>query len=151
MSPANMAKIILANHWDYVFPVEPVAIARKMGLEVYKDETVPASARYVEEMRAIYVKESESTERKRFSIAHEIGHAALGHGSNYRTGKVYNIANYEVKEFEANEFAAELLMPSDKVESLVYNTYSPVDDMAKFFGVSSQAMYIRLKRLGYTL
>jgi len=60
--------------------------------------------------------------RKRFAIAHEIGHFLMHknidiHDENANTLSWFNNAEKQLKkgiqEFEANEFASELLMPSD--------------------------------------
>ena len=55
------------------------------------------------------------------------------------------------KEIEANTFAASLLMPKtmleDSIEAPV--TDARIDALAKLFGVSEQAMILRLTRLGH--
>ena len=109
--------------------------------------------------------------RKRFTVAHEIGHYILGH---QREGifvdsadKYFTIFNFRnansstgefVQEREANAFAASLLMPTDlfyqvlKELSLKFDMINGTDDvvvaMAERFEVSIQAMGFRMANLG---
>lgn len=56
-------------------------------------------------------------QRKRFTIAHEIGHVLLGHEPRTCTESMLYIFNdRNTKEREANTFAAELLLPKIGVE-----------------------------------
>lgn len=94
--------------------------------------------------------------RKRFTLAHELGHFFLGHDTSQIEFKL-NIDDlelailgrypYNVYEQEANEFAVELLMPEEEVKQL-YNLVKDTNKLSKIFGVSCQAMNVRLMRLG---
>jgi len=83
---------------------------------------------------AIYIKESvyrnlkDPSSRSHFTIAHEIGHFFL----HYINGPLLSRKNkpikaYESPEWQANQFAAELLMPYDAVKTMsieeIYSTY----------------------------
>ena len=68
----------------------------------------------------IYTSPFQSLEKKKFTIAHELGHLFLHMG--YRTNselwnKQKNVSYYKadnlLKEYQANEFAAALLMPQE--------------------------------------
>ncbi len=96
--------------------------------------------------------------RKKFTIAHELGHLYLhlsdedgNYADNdvtlYRNGLGVLQESACSKEREANQFAAALLMPREKIEE-EWLFSARVDDMARFFGVSSQAMRIRCHHLG---
>lgn len=106
--------------------------------------------------------ENHSETRRRFSLAHELGHFLLHKGEVFVDAKV-NFRNrlssmgVDREEIEANEFAAELLMPSDLVSTEFYKLFdadktsehaSPVDTLASRFKVSTQAMEFRLRNLG---
>ena len=54
---------------------------------------------------------------------------------------------YDTKEFEADNFAANLLMPREKSIEIWQRTYD-VDDFAKTMKVSRAAASIRLMNLG---
>ncbi len=111
--------------------------------------------------------------RKRFTLAHEIGHFKLHEidspifvdysykGSMLRSkesNKIYRRTNNEVNptmEKEANFFAANLLMPKILVKREIENINNNLDydnkvsKLAEVFEVSTQAMDYRLKFLGY--
>ena len=52
-------------------------------------------------------------------------------------------------EYAANEFAAKLLMPEDKVREVVRGGTNNIKDLAESFGVSVAAMLYRVKQLGF--
>lgn len=86
--------------------------------------------------------------RRRFTIAHEIGHFVL-HPHRLapeRNGGVN--AAWQSEEREADQFAAELLMPEHLVrEAVLLHGADPVR-LAERFEVSRRAMQARLKGLG---
>lgn len=111
--------------------------------------------------------------RRRFSIAHEIGHLELGHLEKTefetlhidrkfaclpRNGR--SAQGRDTLEIDANAFAAALLMPakalredfkkfqSDSIECFDYEDDELAQALAKRYNVSLQAMIIRLTRLG---
>jgi len=98
--------------------------------------------------------------RRRFSIAHEIGHLVLHDEESlhvdawtpfaYRTDK--SSEGTDPREIEANQFAAELLMPEPWVRRDVGQitdmiAEDVVERMAELYQVSTQAMTLRLHRL----
>lgn len=121
---------------------------------------------------AIFVNETHPPLRKRFTIAHEIGHFyqyKYGATSLNEFAKKLDsegiITDFWIErngesneaEKEANQIAAEILMPEDIVKSFIFNerstlAHKTIADMAKIFGVSETAMAFRLKNLNlYTL
>lgn len=119
----------------------------------------------------ILVNSTHHPNRQRFTIAHELGHLAL-HAAHVdrlfidtqlrvyqRTGEsgapAYQAPDSTTtpeEERQANQFAAALLMPKGLLlEALDDNRVvdeHDVSDLARKFGVSEQAMSIRLQRLG---
>jgi Zn-dependent peptidase ImmA (M78 family) len=107
----------------------------------------------------IYVNETDSVRRRRFTIAHEIGHLISflkggqskiaidqrGEIADFAFARSGNISNSI--ESEANAIAAELLMPEREVRSL-RNQNKTVEEMADFFQVSEIAMSVRLQSIG---
>lgn len=102
--------------------------------------------------------------RRRFSIAHELGHLSLHPGRplllhetvrvNFRDA-TSSMAT-DVEEIEANAFAAELLMPEPFVRQEVERSCEVrrtelVKQLAQTFAVSRPAMEIRLVNLGILL
>lgn len=106
---------------------------------------------------------SESQERQRFTKAHELGHFML-----HRDGELFVDKNFKAmmfrpstnmpsdkwQEWEANEFAANILMPTailqEEIEKLEidYEDDAWIKELAKKFEVSQMAMSIRLSKLG---
>ncbi len=86
--------------------------------------------------------------RRRFTIAHEIGHFVLhpGRPRMERGGRVTEAGRFE--EREADVFAAELLMPEALVREAVYEQGVDVVRLSDRFQVSRKAMQLRLRYLG---
>ena len=76
--------------------------------------------------------------RKRFTVAHEIGHLILGH-----TQQNYDSDNKNIDHIEANQFAAELLMPLEMLKQDI-KIIKNVKELAKKYIVSEEAMWKRL-------
>jgi Zn-dependent peptidase ImmA (M78 family) len=110
----------------------------------------------------IYINKSDVSYRQRFTYAHELGHFFLNHCQGVHIDKIYrdpeSTTALNPKEVEANNFAAELLMPAKRVESAlskIMNLNPQNEDeihrkLADQFDVSKQAISNRLKNLGYT-
>jgi Zn-dependent peptidase ImmA (M78 family) len=110
----------------------------------------------------IGVNSKHSPNRRRFTIAHELGHLLLHSKRGVHLDQAVvqmrgekAAAGTDEHEIEANRFAAELLMPQDFLQKdLASMGDSFADDekaiaqLAKRYGVSSQAMAIRLSTLG---
>ena len=89
---------------------------------------------------------------ERFPIAHEIGHALLGHGdqqcfSEPTTASVpLDEANVGVDfEREANDFAGRLLVPGPWLRSAVKD-HVPVADMMMMFMATKSVLLIAIER-----
>ena len=122
-----------------------------MGINVfYSSGLGDLGGYYDQETQSIYINDKDPITRQRFSIAHELGHALLGHGSSPRRNDIsYTKWNYIQKENAANRFAAALLMPDLAVRTLIEQKNMLLNDLCREFDVSQQAMTIRLDELGY--
>lgn len=107
----------------------------------------------------IIVSPYQSSEREKFTIAHEIGHLFLHMGYkcdddlwNKQTETEYYRNGNSEEEYEASEFAASFLMPEDVYRDILkQNTKNgkvAIDKIASFFGVSNMAAINRGKWLG---
>lgn len=121
----------------------------------------------------VVVNSTHHPNRQRFTVAHECGHLVLHHRTGDRlfidkTMSVYKRVGasssgaYQEadsttsprEEAEANQFASALLMPRELVDkqirehSIDLSNEVGVARMAAAFGVSEQAMSIRLQHLG---
>lgn len=142
-------------------PADLGRVAGRLGIEVSERE-------FVREIDGLYLRLPDappviainnsylkSPARKRFTLAHEIGHHLLGHRTSpnsrlfffdtSRTGRT-------MVERACDRFAALLLMPEDWVrryyEELSFNPENRVAIMSTRFEVSAWAMRRRLRELG---
>lgn len=149
------AQELLSRYWDRQLPIDPVKIATAAGVFVYgrggwDDFNYPYSGYYrkYDGVPSIEYNVSEPPVRQRFTVAHELGHFALGHEDAPRDAGNFQSSG-DLRERQANKFAAELLMPA----SLVTHYYQSgladsVETLANIFGVSKDAMGYRLINLG---
>lgn len=139
-------------------PVNIVGIAKVLGLEVYESHDLPEgiAGKIFRDRKhggqgeySIIVRGGDPLVRKRFTVAHEIAHYLL-HRQFFAADGLVDDAMYRSqlstkKEIEANTLAADLLMPWHLLRPL---SDKPVEELAKRFQVSQQAMNIRLETLG---
>src|SRR6266487_4675697 len=75
------AQQLLDTVWGNRFPVDPVQIARDLGLDVQEAELEPnvAGAIFKETGQdpTIFINASDSPNRQRFTVAHELGHYVM--------------------------------------------------------------------------
>ena len=154
---------ILESHWNWVLPVDIRAIAGSLGILVQNithfDSNYDGLSGIAEidqhGRRIIRSNVEESEQRQRFTLAHEIGHHVLGHVTSERHPCRDNSSNFNStvnssQEQDANNFAAQLLMPEEAIKILILRKgISDVEKLSKEFSVSGSAMYYRLKNLGY--
>jgi Zn-dependent peptidase ImmA (M78 family) len=143
-------------------PIEPLNVAGYLGIDVYEThftdedgENVSGIVAIEEGQPVIYVSASDVSVRKRFTIAHEIGHVHLGHLTHKENNELIDdekrlrSANWNMEEKQANAFAAQLLMPAALIRQAINKGHNSVEELAELFKVSEQAMMYRLRNLGY--
>jgi len=100
----------------------------------------------------IGVNTNRSIGHQRFTIAHEIGHIVMGHPQEHGPiffSAIENFMTVYPLDRDANVFAAELLMPSRHLKSLVYESgLRDVEKLCRLYQVSKAAMEIKLQELG---
>jgi Zn-dependent peptidase ImmA (M78 family) len=79
--------------------------------------------------------------RQRFTVAHEIGHMLLGHTS---VTSQFNLTSKKIEELEANQFAAELLMPLPIFKIDFALNKRNVRALADLYNVSLEATWWRI-------
>ncbi|MGB2876047.1 MAG: DNA methyltransferase [Gaiellaceae bacterium] len=95
----------------------------------------------------VYYNPGRPEARRRFTLAHEIGHVAL-HGSPHGAAAARGGGPRSQREREADSFATNLLMPASFVHEAVRQYGSDLDQLRSLFQVSAQAMSRRLRELG---
>jgi Zn-dependent peptidase ImmA (M78 family) len=133
-------------------PLDNILEKYEMIVAVGEFEDNEISGAYEKKDKTIYIADDETPNRKAFTIAHELGHYFLHEKKKndlfYRT-QILNITDEDKKEEqEANWFAATLLMPEPQLKHY-FKITQDVGELAVVFGVSSTAVYYRLKNLGF--
>jgi len=133
---------------DAELPVPVEAIAEDLlGLQVGESEDLAVSGMLVPPERQIWLNATEVGPRRRFTLAHELGHWVCQHLEG-KTAAVYcraadvqpePSATDRALEREANVFAAELLMPEAQVRE-EWTRSAAIGELASRFRVSSQAI-----------
>ncbi len=91
----------------------------------------------------IIINKSFSNDRKRFTVAHELGHIIMHCSSSFL------IPDYRDKEDEANIFASEFLMPSDAIKNSLRNLKpSHLVELKRYWLTSIASIVRRAKDLG---
>lgn len=157
----HIAKNTLEQSGLTQFPINPIKIALWLGLSVEEArfKRADVSGMVDPKEKQIIVAEGDSDTRKRFSVAHELGHYILHYngleGKTFPDTEDYHVSyrdnvstqGFDIAEIEANYFAANLLMPANEVISQ-WNLYGSVSHLATYFWVSKTAMRFRLEYLG---
>ena len=160
------ARDLLANNHVKAPSVPVVEFARKLGAIIRYE---PVAGEQLEGVLyqplngspIIGVNSLDSGPRQRFTIAHELGHLLL-----HPREEIHVDANFvlafrnqksstasDVREIEANQFAAELLVPLAFLEhdlrqmKIDLESSEDIAGLADRYGVSKQAMTIRLSTL----
>lgn len=115
-------------------------ICEIIGIKIEKGDPfgefdVSDSGHYDDKKNIITVNPLDHSNRERFTIAHELGHALLGHeGKSFRSAsnEKYKDIIAKMKETSANKFAAELLMPKKLVKALIIKELKDKDKTDHF-------------------
>jgi len=143
-------------------PVDVVALIEALGID-YFEEPMPEknSGRidYNDPFCMITVNANEGPQRRLFTAAHELGHYLLHRDlldGKKHMDRLYSEGGNDNPnsplsprhEVQANNFAADLLMPSGVLKAEYDPALDNVRALAELCGVSRSAMEIRLQALG---
>lgn len=137
-------------------PIDVEDICSKLGFKIAYIELsdkVSAAIKIENNRKAIIVNSKHSKNRQRFSIAHELGHYLSGHEDFDDEKRVFidphkKYLNPQFRqEEEADEFAAELLMPESLLKTDVVESKLGITELATKYQTSEQAMTIQLVNL----
>ena len=161
MRPSEQYELI--NQYRKTAPVDVEGLARALGISVRRaylgSDLSGMIERHDEDKYLITVNAAHVLTRQRFTVAHELGHYMLhrqeiGDGMEddaaYRsssTGRYKNSCIGPREETQANQFAANLLMPWELLEKLREEGFSLPEQAARLASrleVSLRAMRIRL-------
>jgi len=160
LEPQVIANRILADHkLDKAVTTIPIVdLCKAEGIDVltmeFQDNHYSGAIVGQKGIYTIYVNKNEPATRQRFTIAHELGHYFLHLQGHEELGDMSIVDDkniealfrkqgaFNAEEARANEFAASILMP----EKTVYQLHDAlsIESLAYLFGVSNQAMTIRV-------
>jgi Zn-dependent peptidase ImmA (M78 family) len=157
-SRVDPAQRQIAEEFMQSAPVKVGELATALGLRVLRSPLQPKISGLIQPSVEtpsgfqIRVNKYESAERQRFTVAHEIAHYLL-HKDDIGAGVVdsimYRSSLTSRKEVEANQLAADLVMPASLVTREAKSLKNAevaeaVETLAAAFKVSVAAMEIRL-------
>lgn len=130
-APVSLQAVIDYLQTLYTLDVKKISIGEKVsGLLVVRKEIDSESA-------TIGFNANHPWCRRRFTIAHEIGHLLLDHCCNKNT------EDGSINETEANLFASELLIPTSFLKK-DFSKIKNIQELAKLYRVSEQTLSIKL-------
>lgn len=136
-------------------PLDVAALAHQLDLTVrYEPMSNGVSGSLKKDKKTnrwiITVNSLHHPHRQRFTIAHELCHffKHIPLQDEFSDEFFFRGSKFSPMEKEANNFAAELLMPEESFRKQVLIS-NKVEDIAKYFQVSSAAVVFRSKELGY--
>jgi Zn-dependent peptidase ImmA (M78 family) len=150
----EMARSVLRKYQIIHPPIDVTAIAQQEQLTVRVMQTWPAgvSGLLLRDDHLIGLNGKHSLRRRRFSLAHELGHWFMRHDLPWHDVDVSidnppspNAAGRDSLEGEADEFAGELLVPRSVLKQALKGTADRAA-LAELFGVSEEALWVRLLR-----
>lgn len=152
---------LLDQHAQSRPPVRIERIAKDLGVELRSGDLGDVSGVLVRQgdSAIIGTNGTQSAQRQRFTIAHELGHFLLHEGITNHVDRSYRV-NFRfaessqatnVEEIEANYFAASILMPKHMLDAQsaeeALDNDNLVANLAKQFQVSRLAISLRLANL----
>jgi Zn-dependent peptidase ImmA (M78 family) len=159
----------LLGQFEVIEPPVPVdLIIKHLGIKLVVDrfDDNDISGFYLKSgtEQIIGVNRNHSLQRRRFTMAHELGHVLLSAqqdlhwDGSLRLRDAESAKGTDNDEIEANAFAAELLMPVDMLSrslqrrgGIDLDEPDDVRHLATEFGVSSHALLIRLSSPAFVL
>lgn len=159
-NPKKIASSVLQQIQELPLPIPIQDIAKALGIYEIREESIASFegaliAPIEKNEGAILVNAKQTRKRKRYTIAHELGHylnpwhESLPHKKVHCDSKDMTIEghktnNREIKmEIEANEFAAEILMPSHLFQKRIQDNrelgLECIISLADIFEVSREA------------
>lgn len=152
---------------DRKLPIKIEEIAKSRGLKVVPyplGDDVSGLLSIEDGLGTIGYNQTEPKVRRRFTIAHELGHYELHRDKShlfvdkqfiYRSENSGNNPINISMEQEANYFASAILIPSDLLRIEIKNvdldlgSEEAIKELAKKFEVSTTAMSVRISSLGF--
>lgn len=148
-TPAGTPAALLKRFGQTQPRFDPYVIAKGIGVDVrmVKDRNWSGAVKFSGDEATIWLNETESASRRRFTLAHELGHLMLH--ARASEGMFRDVTfRGDPQEREANEFAGDLVMPGWAIRRYGGLLNFDRKSMAIKFGVSEDALTVRLAIMG---
>ena len=165
----TLVQRLLSQHRVRSAPVDVKELAAALGVEVQETPAEDDLSGFLYRDRkrksaVIGVNADHHPNRRNFTAAHELGHFLLHDFDDIHVDREFKVwlrsdassQGTDVEEKEANLFAAELLMPAhflahdvEKIGTIDLLDEEVLQELARKYEVSTQAMTFRLGYLGY--
>lgn len=148
------------DEFNDIYPVPVGDISDKLGIELQFDKSMTdkqsGKIQYENNKYIITVNDNKSYYHTVFTIAHELGHYCCHQNKVQTEGFIERkqtqyTDDQMICEQQANQFAAELLMPECKFKEIFNKNNQILEEVQKFFQVSLKAVEFRAINLGLTL
>lgn len=130
----------------------PFEIAKNLGIEVIRWDgfsRLKGMYRVIKRNRYIFINDNLGEQLSKIVCAHEIGHDLL-HRSLANSGIIKEIMLYDMSakpEFEANIFAAELLIPDENILNLIQNYNYTNEQIAHLLDTDANLIALKISIL----
>lgn len=131
----------LKNKYDTTNPFE-LAESLDITLIVTSLGSISGMYKYINRNKTIFLNENLNEYEQRFVLAHEIGHAILHTKSSCFFSNTLN--NKLKTEYQANLFAAELLIDLKEIDKLYLQGYS-IKQLAAYYNVPVELIEFKFK------
>jgi Zn-dependent peptidase ImmA (M78 family) len=163
MDAERLANQLLREFWVHDnqirYPIDPYWIATKKGLRVFEvvdmDSSISGRIEIKSGQGLIFINKQHSINRKRFTCAHELGHY-VDYEENGLLSEDFDHIDYRnqisslgtaVNEVFANQFAANLLMPTQHFIEAYQQLKGDSVRLSSWFRVSSESFHFRRRNL----
>lgn len=122
----------------------PFVIASELGIKIIFEDLGSINGYYNKmlRMKQIHINRNLPEHMKKFTCAHELGHALLHPNANTPFLKNNTLLSVDKFETEANKFAMELLISDD---SLSEYSECTIEQLSRIYGYHQKLIELRLK------
>ena len=122
-------------------PINILDLSKALGVSVYRPYIETNLEGWIEhdneeKLFKIYLNTQYPAKKQRFTLAHELSHFLLHKNEIIEEGQLdraYQVTGYfDKKEFQANLYASELLIPTDLIHEIIENQPKYLEDKDSF-------------------
>jgi len=123
---------------------DPFELASALNITVLYEELGNINGYYNKplRMKQIHINCNLDEHMKKFTCAHELGHAILHPNASTPFLRSQTLLSVDKLEIEANTFAVELLIPDEKISE---NCCLTTEQLSRFLGYEQSLVELRLK------